>query len=48
METTTFFEDVKFGGRNKVRDIVIEYEESVSTPSFTLDYVQVPILVIDQ
>ena len=47
METTTIFEDVKFGGRNKVRDIVIEYEESFST-SFTLDYVQVPILIIDQ
>ena len=35
----TFFEDVEFGGRNKVRDIVFEDEGSFSTPSITLDYV---------
>ena len=44
----TFFEDVEFRGRNKVGDIVFEDEESFSTPSITLDYVQVPISVIDQ
>ena len=30
-ENVTFFEDIEFGGRNKVRDIVFE-EESVSIP----------------
>ena len=34
--------------RSKVRDIVYEEEESFLTPSITLDYVQVPIPVIDQ
>ena len=48
MGTTTFFEDIEFGGRNKVRDIVFEDEESFSTHSITLDYVQVLIPVIDQ
>ena len=42
----TFFEDVEFGGRNKVRDIAFE-DEYFSTP-ITLDYVQVPITIIDQ
>ena len=46
--TTTFFEDVEFGGRNKVKDIVFEEEEYFSTPSITLDYVEVPIPIIDQ
>ena len=46
--TATFFEDVEFGGRNKVRDIVFKEEESFSTLYITLDYVQVPIPVIDQ
>ena len=46
--TTTFFEDVEFGGRNKVKVIVFEEEESFLTPSTTLNYVQVPISVIDQ
>ena len=34
----TFFEDVEFGGRNKVRDIVFE-EESVSIPTTVFDSV---------
>ena len=49
-ETATFlriFEDVEFGGRNKVRDIVFE-EESVSIPTIAFDNVQVSIPVIDQ
>ena len=46
--TATFFEDVKFDGRNKVRDIVFEEEEFFSTPSITHDYVHVPIHVFDQ
>ena len=46
--TATLFEDVEFGMRSKVRDIVYEEEESFLTPSITLDYVQVPIPVIDQ
>ena len=45
--TATFFEDVEFGGRNKVRDIVFE-EESTSIPTIAFDNVQVPIPVIDQ
>ena len=44
----TFFEDVEFGERNQVRDIVFEEEESFSIPSIILNYVHVPILVIDQ
>ncbi|KAI5431717.1 hypothetical protein KIW84_035762 [Lathyrus oleraceus] len=31
MGTTTFFEDIEFGGKNKVRDIVLE-KESVTIP----------------
>ena len=46
--TTTFFKDVGFGGRNKVKDIVFKEDESFSTPSITLDYVEVPIPIIDQ
>ena len=38
METTTFFEDIEFGGRNKVRGIVFE-EESVSNPTIIFDNV---------
>ena len=45
--TATFFEDVEFGGRNKVRDIVFE-EESVSIPTIAFDNVQVSIPVNDQ
>ena len=47
MGTATFFEDVEFGGRNKVRDIVFE-DESVSIPAIAFDNVQVSIPVIDQ
>ena len=43
--TATFFEDVEFGGRNKVKDIV--FEEEVED-TITFDNVQVPIPVIDQ
>ena len=46
--TATFFEDVEFKGRNKVRDIVFKEEEYFSTLYITLDYVKVPIPVIDQ
>ncbi|TXG68095.1 hypothetical protein EZV62_009370 [Acer yangbiense] len=45
--TATFFEDVEFGGRNKVRDIVFE-EESVSIPIIAFDNVQVSVPIIDQ
>jgi len=31
MRTATFFEDIEFGGKNKVRDFVSE-EESVTIP----------------
>ena len=31
MRTATFFEDIEFGGRNKVRNFVLE-EESISIP----------------
>ena len=31
METVTFFEDIEFGGKNKVRDFILE-EESVTIP----------------
>ena len=31
MGTTTFFEDIEFGGKNKVRDFVLK-EESVTIP----------------
>ena len=34
----TFFEDVEYGERNKVKDIVFKVEESFSTP-FTLNHV---------
>ena len=44
-ELQHFFEDVEFGGRNKVRDIVFE-EESTSIPTIAFDNVQVPIPVI--
>ncbi|XXG71992.1 hypothetical protein AAC387_Pa07g1189 [Persea americana] len=47
MGTATFFEDVEFGGRNKVRDIVFK-EESVSIPIIAFDNVQVSIPVNDQ
>jgi len=30
-KTATFFEDIEFGGKNKVRDFVLE-EESVTIP----------------
>ncbi|KAK0593122.1 hypothetical protein LWI29_031372 [Acer saccharum] len=45
MGTATFFEDVEFGGRNKVRDIVFE-EESISIPTIAFDNVQVSVPVI--
>ncbi|KAK0579195.1 hypothetical protein LWI29_022610 [Acer saccharum] len=45
--TATFFEDVEFGGRNKVRNIVFE-EESISIPTIAFDNVQFSIPVIDQ
>jgi len=41
----TFFEDVEFRGRNKVRDIVFE-KELVSIPTTTFDSVQASIPVI--
>jgi len=37
-ENAIFFEDVEFGGRNKVRDIVFE-EESVTIPTIVFDSV---------
>ena len=37
-EIAIFFEDVEFGGRNKVRNIVFE-EESVSIPTTAFDSV---------
>ena len=40
-----FLEDVEFGGRNKVRDIVFE-EESVTIPTTVFDSVQTSISVI--
>ncbi|RVW73959.1 Retrovirus-related Pol polyprotein from transposon TNT 1-94 [Vitis vinifera] len=43
--TTTFFEDVEFGGRNQARNIVFEEEEG-STIAF--DNVQVSLPIIDQ
>ncbi|KAL4335653.1 hypothetical protein GQ457_07G001670 [Hibiscus cannabinus] len=47
--TATFFEDVEFGGRNKVRDIAFEEDLSFnSVPTFTFDDVQVPIPIINQ
>ncbi|MBA0756327.1 hypothetical protein Gogos_020651 [Gossypium gossypioides] len=47
--TTTFFGDVEFGGRNKVRDIAFEEElDSNSVPAITFDNVQVLIPIIDQ
>ncbi|GMI86492.1 hypothetical protein HRI_002318500 [Hibiscus trionum] len=47
--TATFFEDVEFGGRNKVRDITFEEElSSNSIPTITFDNIQVPIPVINQ
>ena len=47
--TATFFEDVEFGGRNQVRNIVFEEEEGeISIPITTFDNVQVSIHVIDQ
>ena len=47
--TATFFEDVEFGGRNKVRDISFE-EELASDPihTVTFDNIQVPIPVVAQ
>ncbi|KAL2491983.1 cysteine-rich RLK (RECEPTOR-like protein kinase) 8 [Abeliophyllum distichum] len=51
MGTATFFEDVEFGRRNKVRDIVFEEETekgSISIPTNTFDNVSVSIPVIDQ
>ena len=48
MRTATFFEDVAFRVRNKVRGIVFEDGESFSPPSITLNYVQILIPVIDQ
>lgn len=43
----TFFEDVEFGGRNPVRDIVFEEEAGViPLPTTTFDQSQVPIPVI--
>jgi len=39
-----FFEDVEFGGRNKVRDIVFE-EKLVSIPTTAFDSVQASIPV---
>ncbi|CAL5390723.1 unnamed protein product [Camellia sinensis] len=45
----TFFEDVEFGGRNPVRDIVFEEEAGViPLPTTTFDQSQVPIPVIAQ
>ncbi|KAL4361393.1 hypothetical protein GQ457_04G013430 [Hibiscus cannabinus] len=47
--TATFFEDVEFGGRNKVRDIAFEEDLSFnSVPTITFDDVQVPIPIINQ
>lgn len=49
--TATFFENVEFGGRNKVGDIDFEEEVeegSVSISTIAFDNVQVPIPVIDQ
>ncbi|KAG8498252.1 hypothetical protein CXB51_007407 [Gossypium anomalum] len=47
--TVTFFEDVEFGGRNKIRDIAFEEElDSNSIPTITFDDVQVLIPIIDQ
>jgi len=40
-----FFEDVEFGGRNKVRDIIFE-EESVSIPTAAFNSVQASIHII--
>ncbi|KAG8480618.1 hypothetical protein CXB51_024788 [Gossypium anomalum] len=43
--TATFFEDVEFGWRNKVRDIAFEEElDSNSIPTITADDVQVIVL----
>ncbi|XP_060974183.1 uncharacterized protein LOC133039333 [Cannabis sativa] len=47
--TATFFEDIEFGGRNKVRDIVFEEKlNSNSVPTIILDNVQASTPVIDQ
>jgi len=40
----TFFEDVEFGGRNKIR--TLSEEESVMIPTTAFDSVQAPISVI--
>lgn len=45
--TATFFEDVEFGGRNKVRNIVFE-EESISIPIIAFDNVQDSLPIINQ
>jgi len=45
MGNAIFFEDVEFGGRNKVRDIVFE-DESVMIPTTAFDNVQALIPVI--
>ena len=43
------FQDVEFGGRNKVRDIAFKEElNSNSVPTITFDDVQVLIPIIDQ
>ena len=44
-ENVTFFEDIEFGRRNKVRDIVFE-EESVLIPTTAFDSVQTSMPVI--
>ena len=45
-ENAISFEDVEFGGRNKVRDIVFE-EESITIPTTAFDSVQssIPVFV---
>ena len=45
MGNATFFEDVEFRGRNKVRDIVFK-KESILIPTTTFDSVHASIPVI--
>jgi len=42
IKNKTFFEDIEFGGRNKIRDIIFE-EESVLVPTTAYDSVQTSI-----
>ena len=43
MGTATFFEDIEFGGKNKVRDFVFE-EESDPTTSVEKEFVPIPMI----